>query len=453
MDPGTALGIASLAYEVTEDLYEYYRAWKHCDKDVKELRVQLLWLSDAFKVCRDLVGKPGLSADSTRLVSKALASCEDATNNLRDVLNKIKKEGSPQGVVEKLKASTRRACYPFKKATVGELTDQIEACRAELHLAVDLLHLDTSIEHFQKLQELDGKLIAIDAALRPLPRIQSGIAAVQAQTSAVRADTQAIVDTQRSDNARKSIAEIMDWLCVADYSKQQNDIYARRQEGTAVWFLEAEEYLAWVRGSTHTLVCPGQPGAGKTIMAATVIHELLHTEDVTSVGIAYLFCNYKRQHEQDTYHFLAALTRQLLFQKETVPGSLTDIFTRHKARNTRMSQGELRDVLLSICGAFKKVYIVIDALDECGKDVNSELLPTIRGLQLQISVSLLVTTRQPRKVLDHVPSCPTLEVRASESDVAIYLGARMRTLPKFVQTDQALQDMIVTAIVSAVDGM
>jgi hypothetical protein len=449
MDPGTALGIASLAYEVTKDLYEYYRALKHCDKDVKELRVQLLWLSDAFKVCRDLVGKPGLSADSTRLVSKALASCEDATNNLRDVLNKIKKEGSPQGVVEKLKASTRRACYPFKKATVGELTDQIEACRAELHLAVDLLHLDTSIEHFQKLQELDGKLIAIDAALRPLPRIQSGIAAVQAQTSAVRADTQAIVDTQRSDNARKSIAEIMDWLCVADYSKQQNDIYARRQEGTAVWFLEAEEYLAWVRGSTHTLVCPGQPGAGKTIMAATVVHELLHTEDVTSVGIAYLFCNYKRQHEQDAYHFLAALSRQLLYRMETVPGFLMDMYTRHKTRNTRPSQGELKDVLSFLAGAFKKVYIVIDALDECEKDVCSGLLSIIRWLQVHNNMSLLITTRPLREVLDHVPSCPVLEVRASESDVDLYLRARMQTLPK----DLALQEEIITAIVSAVDGM
>ena len=97
--------------------------------------------------------------------------------------------------------------------------------------------------------------------------------------------------------------------------------------------------------------------------------------------------------------------------------------------------------------------VVIDALDECEKDVCSELLSTIRGLQLQINVSLLVTTRQLREVLDHLPSYPILEVRASESDITIYLRARMRTLPKFVQTDRALQDMIVTAIVSAVDGM
>lgn len=240
---------------------------------------------------------------------------------------------------------------------------------------------------------------------------------------------------------------------MADYSQQQNDIYARRQEGTAVWFLEAHEYLRWARGATPTLVCPGQPGAGKSVVAATVVHELLHSEDVTSVGMTYLFCNYKRQDEQDTPHFLAALSRQLLRQMDAVPGPLRDMFTKHKARNTRPSQGELWDALLSLARAFKKVYVIIDALDECEREVCSELLSMIRRLQDTSNVSLLVTTRPLREVLDHVPSYPLLEVRASKSDVDIYLRARMQTLPKFVRTDQTLQDQIVKAVVSAVDGM
>ncbi|KAI7227089.1 hypothetical protein KC330_g8551, partial [Hortaea werneckii] len=450
MDPGTALGVASLAYDVTRDLYEYYRAWKHCDSDVKDLRVQLLWLNDAFRVCRDVVGKPGLSADGTQLVLKALANCDEATNSLRGVLDKIKKDGSPQGAVERLKASTRKACYPFRKKTVGEIADEVESCREELHLAVNLLHLDTSMERWRELQERDKKLAdgldAIDAALKPLPRIQSSI-------EALRAETQTIVETQRSEDARKTVQEVMEWLCSEDYSKQQNDNYARRQEGTAAWFLDAPEYLAWVQGSTHTLVCPGQPGAGKTIVAATIIHKLLHREDVANVGVAYLFCDYKKRDQQDTYHFLAALTRQLLFRVETVPRSLMDVYVGHKKRNTRPTLRELKDALSSLAGALTRVHIVIDALDECNKEACSGFLPTIRELQVQRNISLLITARPLREVLDHVPSCPTLEVRASEHDVAIYLRARMQMLPNFVQTDPDLQEKIVTGVVSAVDGM
>lgn len=119
IDPGTALGIAGLAYDVTKDLYDYYRAWKHCDTDVKELRVQLLWLSDAFKVCVDVVGRPGLSADGTRLLCQALASCEDATKSLRAVLIKIKEEWSPQSVLEKTQSIDTAGLLPIQEEDCG----------------------------------------------------------------------------------------------------------------------------------------------------------------------------------------------------------------------------------------------------------------------------------------------------------------------------------------------
>lgn len=96
---------------------------------------------------------------------------------------------------------------------------------------------------------------------------------------------------------------------------------------------------------------------------------------------------------------------------------------------------------------------MIDALDECEKGVCAEVLSIIRELQIHTSVGLLGTTRPLREVLDYVPSRAVLEVRASESDVALYLRARVHTLPKFVQIDQALQEEIMLTIVSAVDEM
>lgn len=130
-----------------------------------------------------------------------------------------------------------------------------------------------------------------------------------------------------------------------------------------------------------------------------------------------------------------------------------DIYNRHKPRNTDPSQRELKDALSSLATAFQKVHIVIDALDECKMDVCSELASIIQGQQLHYNIRFLVTTRPIPNVLDHLPSSSILEVRASESDVALYLGARMQDLPKFVQKDQALQEKIIVAIVSAVEGM
>lgn len=452
MDPGTALAIAGLAYDVTKDLYDYYRAWKQCDQDVKELRVHLLWLNDAFNVCQGVVGKPGLSADGTRLVCKALGGCTDATSHLNNVLDEIKKEGSPQGVFERFKASKRRACYPFRRATVGEIADQVESCREELHFAVNLLHLDTSTEHYHKLQELDGKLVAIDTALKPLPVIRSDLVAIKDQTSSVKSNTEAIIDTQRSEKERATMNGMMDWFCLADYSQQQNDFYARRQKDTGIWFLKSPEFAAWRRGATRTLICPGQPGAGKTIMAATVIHELLQAGKITDVGIAYLFCNYKQRSQQVITHLLGALVRQLLRYVSHVPFSIMDMYAHHKSRETRPSQEELENALVSLVHDFTKVYIVIDALDECEMLARERLLSMLAERFSQGAVQVLVTTRLLPDILGALVGAK-LEIRASDLDVAVYLKTRMAELPRCVQQSQQLQGNIVAAIVSVVDGM
>lgn len=87
----------------------------------------------------------------------------------------------------------------------------------------------------------------------------------------------------------------------------------------------------------HTLVCAGQPGAGKIIIAATFIHELHQIEDTADLGVAHLFCNYTRQDEQDIKHLLAALVRQLLHSKDTIPDSIETTYSKHKARKSRRS--------------------------------------------------------------------------------------------------------------------
>ncbi|KAI7202606.1 hypothetical protein KC316_g1743 [Hortaea werneckii] len=159
MDPGTALGIASLVYDVSKDLYNFYRVWKDCEKDVKELRMQLLWLHKAFKVVRDTVQKPALSDSGRDLIYSAINDCNDAANDLQAELEKVKSQTSPRNALEKLKAQGRIACYPFKKPTIAGIAKNVESCREALHLAADLLGLDTIANMSLSLQAIDEMLI------------------------------------------------------------------------------------------------------------------------------------------------------------------------------------------------------------------------------------------------------------------------------------------------------
>ena len=64
---------------------------------------------------------------------------------------------------------------------------------------------------------------------------------------------------------------ILDWLTSVDYSTQQNDFIARRQEGTGGWLVGSDEFQQWENSRGGILFCPGIPGSGKTMMVSIVV--------------------------------------------------------------------------------------------------------------------------------------------------------------------------------------
>ena len=68
-------------------------------------------------------------------------------------------------------------------------------------------------------------------------------------------------------------------------------------------------------GKPVTLFCPGIPGAGKTILVSTVIDYLQRNLGDHDVGIAYLYCNFRRVDDQTVEQLIANLIKQLLSDK------------------------------------------------------------------------------------------------------------------------------------------
>jgi hypothetical protein len=105
---------------------------------------------------------------------------------------------------------------------------------------------------------------------------------------------------------------ILDWLTSIGYAPQQGDFISRRQEGTGQWLLNSDEFQVWINQRRRTLFCPGTPGAGKTILTSIVIDDLdTRFQSNTSVGIAYIYYNFRQQDEQKAEDLLASLLKQL----------------------------------------------------------------------------------------------------------------------------------------------
>jgi hypothetical protein len=111
----------------------------------------------------------------------------------------------------------------------------------------------------------------------------------------------------QEDQGRQTV---LDWITPIDYAPQLNDFIARRQAGTGQWLLDSTEYRTWVETNKQTLFCLGIPGAGKTILNSIVVEELAACfQNDKRIGIAYLYCNFRRQHEQKVEDLLASLLK------------------------------------------------------------------------------------------------------------------------------------------------
>jgi Cdc6-like AAA superfamily ATPase len=219
--------------------------------------------------------------------------------------------------------------------------------------------------------------------------------------------------------------------------------------------LKSNEFQEWVNQSKPTLFCPGIPGAGKTIITSIVVEDLcIRFQNDASVGIAYVYCNFRRHEEQKPEDLLASLLKQLIQGQPSMPENVKSLYERHKKR-TRPSFNELSEALHSIIAGYSKVFIIIDALDECQVSDGSRkrLLSEILGVQAKTGASVFATSRFIPEIEKELEGSVSLEVRASDEDVRRYLDGHMFELPSFVAHNRSLQDEIKSEIVNAVDGM
>jgi hypothetical protein len=250
--------------------------------------------------------------------------------------------------------------------------------------------------------------------------------------------------------------KILGWLTPIDYGSQQSDFINRRQPGTGQWLLESEELQTWLKSDKQTLFCPGIPGAGKTILTSIVIEELTtRFSNDRTIAIAYIYCNFRRQHEQKIHDLLSSLLKQLAESQLSLPGTVKALYDRHNTKQTRPSLEEISTSLQDVTGLYCRVFFIVDALDECqaSDGCRSRLLSEIFALQTKHGANIFATSRFIPEITTKFNSSMSVEIRASNEDVQRYLEGHIGELPSCVKQNRQLREEITTKISDAVDGM
>ncbi|KAJ9217078.1 hypothetical protein DTO166G4_1133 [Paecilomyces variotii] len=268
--------------------------------------------------------------------------------------------------------------------------------------------------------------------------------------------TQANVMALMKHKTNEEHRACLDWLSPTTYAKQHCDYINRRQPGTGDWFLVSPGFRTWIEMPQQTLFCPGIPGAGKTILASVVIDELESQYGTNhDVGIAYFYCSYQHNDDQGQKLeiLLAAVLRQLVQGLFLIPDTIHALHEKHRTKGTRPSVEELSRALRLTMAHFSRLFIVIDALDECLMTTISPLLDEIFGHQINNNLSFLATARFIPEIMARFQNKPMQEIRATKPDVIRYIRANLARLPPFVSRNPQLQQEIVTELTDAVNGM
>lgn len=347
--------------------------------------------------------------------------------------------------------------WPFDEKNTEKLFEAIEREKALLQLALSNDARKLAQEIRKNLNESTRQLLELAKESEgQFSELKDDLALIHGSQAVLHDGLERIDQSHVNRETSEQRKTILNWLTPVQSGLQQSDVISQRQPGTGQWLLESAQFKSWVDGEKRTLFCPGIPGAGKTVVTSIVVDEITNRfRKDDSIGLAFVFCNFRRHDEQKAAQLLATLAKQLAQSRPSLPEVVKSLYDQHNDKGTRPSLGELSRTLRSLTSLYSRAFIVVDALDECQTTDGSRMtfLSEVLNLQSEPGVSVFATSRYLPDIVDKFKHSTSLEIRASESDVRRYVDGRIPHLKSFVHRNPDLQEKIKTEIVKAVNGM
>ncbi|KAJ4324659.1 hypothetical protein N0V84_003783 [Fusarium piperis] len=251
------------------------------------------------------------------------------------------------------------------------------------------------------------------------------------------------------------LAQIREWLQPTDYLADSGEFrrhLASQAPGTGLWICETDEYRKWHGSPDHgSLWIKGVPGAGKSVMAASIIHHLKTTENCPVLFFFFrniVAANFSpRALIQDWLAQLLPHSPKLQFALQS----------RLETKLEETSDSDLIDIFLHGVSCVPKLYCVGDALDEMTTE-NRSFLDKLNSLATHRpqSLKLLITSR-PKQHLQsalrdfsivHV----SLQQRLVDADIISYLRHRFDTA---LMSEDKLQvkDQLIDMVAKRSEGL
>lgn len=162
-----------------------------------------------------------------------------------------------------------------------------------------------------------------------------------------------------------------------------------------------------------------------------MIDTLLTTPGVNDEAVVYFYCDYADHRTLDTCNILGSILLQLLRTKP-IPEPLVAMIK--KCYEDGLRTPETKELIAIICTAvesFPEIFIVIDGLDECKKNVWQDVLVLIKDLIQKKTpcVKIFVSCREEDQILQGLAQYSHIQISTEvvSRDISAFIQGTVRS--------------------------
>ena len=247
-------------------------------------------------------------------------------------------------------------------------------------------------------------------------------------------------------------------------------------ETTDSWILNDTIYLKWLNEDrSRVLWLHGDPGKGKTMLAIALIEEFTkRVENSSHMALVYFFCDNQDDRRKTASLILRGIIYQILCQHPDLAVYLNNEYDKQREQlfSSRNSLQTLWRVFHTIVkhSNLQKIYVIIDALDECDTGSMETLLVLLEPYidtqgddlgqsdqkDLGCRIKWLLTSRNDLKIKQ--PLTGSLEISLEENashvdDVVLkFIDVKVKQLTRVKHYDEALKSLVEERLREKAEG-
>ncbi|EFQ31580.1 uncharacterized protein GLRG_06869 [Colletotrichum graminicola M1.001] len=196
--------------------------------------------------------------------------------------------------------------------------------------------------------------------------------------------------------------KLLAWLTPLNFVRKQRDVLGNADPYNCC-LLASDSFRSWHDDDLRSLWYFGAPGAGKSVVAASICADVIkqHREDNVAVMIA--FCSFDDEESQSPRNLVASLLKQVLQNRGSskVPSKLKECYSKATTSKDGQPLGveSLTECLREELKTYDSAYVILDGLDEVSNiEERAAVVKAVHGIG--VGAKVIITSRHSEDIIE-----------------------------------------------------